>query len=136
MSYQYRNPRLLPDGRVDVEVLFAAPPHLAALGWNGYTADANDPDPTSIGRELHATAMADPQLSREALGIGAQLARLDVDARIRRDALLAASDWTQLPDVPAATRAAWATYRQALRDVPQQRRYPQHVTWPVGPGKE
>jgi hypothetical protein len=34
--------------------------------------------------------------------------------------LLAASDWTQMPDSPLTDeqRAAWATYRQALRDAP------------------
>lgn len=31
--------------------------------------------------------------------------------------LLAASDWTQLPDSPA-DKAAWATYRAQLRDIP------------------
>jgi hypothetical protein len=37
-----------------------------------------------------------------------------------RDSLLAASDWTQTLDAPitADQRAAWATYRQALRDAP------------------
>jgi len=37
-----------------------------------------------------------------------------------RDGLLAASDWTQMPDSPLSDeeRAAWATYRQALRDAP------------------
>ena len=37
--------------------------------------------------------------------------------RLRRDALLAASDWTQVADAPV-DRAAWAAYRQALRDFP------------------
>ncbi len=27
-------------------------------------------------------------------------------------------DWTQFPDVPDATRTAWQTYRQQLRDLP------------------
>lgn len=45
-------------------------------------------------------------------------------ARLQRDQLLADSDWTQLPDVPLATKEAWATYRQALRDLPD------HVNWP------
>jgi hypothetical protein len=39
--------------------------------------------------------------------------------RSNRDQLLAASDWTQLPDAPV-DKAAWATYRQALRDLPNQ----------------
>src|SRR5207244_2583357 len=32
-------------------------------------------------------------------------------ARAERNARLAASDWTQLPDVPPATRQAWEPYR-------------------------
>ena len=40
--------------------------------------------------------------------------------RLVRDRLLAASDWTQMPDSPLTDeqRAAWAQYRQALRDAP------------------
>jgi len=40
--------------------------------------------------------------------------------RIRKKILLEQSDWTQLPDVPLTDeqKAAWATYRQALRDLP------------------
>ncbi len=36
-----------------------------------------------------------------------------------RDGLLGRCDWTQLPDSPLTEeqRAAWATYRQALRDI-------------------
>jgi len=37
--------------------------------------------------------------------------------RIHRDDALRRSDWTQLPDTPADA-AAWATYRQQLRDFP------------------
>lgn len=39
--------------------------------------------------------------------------------KLWRNAELAATDWTQLPDAPA-DKAAWATYRQALRDLPAQ----------------
>ncbi len=37
--------------------------------------------------------------------------------RTARNQLLAQSDWTQLPDAQC-DQAAWATYRQALRDFP------------------
>jgi hypothetical protein len=53
--------------------------------------------------------------------------------RAERNALLAATDWTQLPDVPEATREAYAVYRQALRDVPQQATFPDAVVWPERP---
>lgn len=41
-------------------------------------------------------------------------------ARYHRDALLEQSDWTQMSDSPLSTakKAEWATYRQALRDMP------------------
>jgi len=38
--------------------------------------------------------------------------------RLHRDRLLAACDWTQAADDPTGNAAAWATYRQALRDAP------------------
>jgi predicted metal-binding protein len=53
--------------------------------------------------------------------------------RAERDALLAATDWTQLPDVPEATREAYAIYRQALRDIPEQSGFPDAVEWPIKP---
>lgn len=55
--------------------------------------------------------------------------------RKRRDAKLAECDWTQLPDAPitAEEKAAWATYRQALRDVPETADADGWVTWPKRP---
>lgn len=52
--------------------------------------------------------------------------------RADRDRRLLASDWTQLPDVPLATKEAWATYRQALRDITQQPD-PFNIVWPTPP---
>jgi hypothetical protein len=37
--------------------------------------------------------------------------------RLWRDSELAATDWTQVADAPVDAEA-WATYRQALRDLP------------------
>ena len=55
--------------------------------------------------------------------------------RAERDAMLRASDWTQLPDIPASTRAAWAIYRQALRDITEQTD-PFNINWPVQPDRK
>jgi hypothetical protein len=55
--------------------------------------------------------------------------------RQKRNALLTKSDWTQLPDVPIDTKEAWATYRQALRDVTDQPD-PFNIVWPVAPGSQ
>jgi len=50
--------------------------------------------------------------------------------RADRDALLAASDHMALAD---RITDAWRTYRQALRDVPDQSGFPTNVIWPVEP---
>ena len=52
--------------------------------------------------------------------------------RHKRDNALLACDWTQLPDVPSATKEAWATYRQSLRDITDQPD-PFNIVWPTPP---
>lgn len=59
------------------------------------------------------------------------------DPRIRRNILLAACDWTQLPDVPSWVNVqAWRTYRQKLRDITTQTGFPDRVVWPTPPQAE
>ena len=64
--------------------------------------------------------------------LDAEAAQAAQSVRSQRDSLLAASDWTQVPDAPV-DQAAWRTYRQALRDVTTQSGFPHEVTWPVKP---
>ena len=52
--------------------------------------------------------------------------------RADRTKRLADSDWTQLAD-SAADKEAWATYRQALRDITDQAGFPWTITWPDAP---
>ena len=52
--------------------------------------------------------------------------------RAERDHRLAASDWTQVSDAPVDA-AAWADYRQQLRDIPQNYILPDDVEWPEEP---
>jgi hypothetical protein len=52
--------------------------------------------------------------------------------REQRNAKLAACDWTQLTDAPLNS-SVWATYRQALRNVPAQSGFPWDITWPMEP---
>jgi hypothetical protein len=54
-----------------------------------------------------------------------------INARANRDMLLAASDWRVVADAPWDT-TAWATYRQALRDLPADPAYP-NVEFPDPP---
>ena len=55
-------------------------------------------------------------------------------ARMRywRDTELARTDWTQIED-SSADKAAWATYRQALRDLPSSNNDPRAIELPVAP---
>jgi len=52
--------------------------------------------------------------------------------RNERNKKLSESDWSQVEDSPV-DKAAWATYRQALRDLPSQSGFPWDVTWPTQP---
>jgi hypothetical protein len=52
--------------------------------------------------------------------------------RNARDEKLKATDWTQVDDAPV-DKIVWATYRQALRDIPAQEGFPWDITWPVEP---
>ena len=54
------------------------------------------------------------------------------EIRAFRDEKLKESDWTQVADAPV-DKAAWATYRQALRDIPSPAGFPNEVPWPVEP---
>ena len=54
------------------------------------------------------------------------------EVRTHRDALLAETDWTQVADAPVDAQA-YADYRQALRDVPQQSGFPGDIDWPSKP---
>ena len=53
--------------------------------------------------------------------------------RAERNAKLSASDWTQLADSPESAKVAWASYRQALRDLPAHIDDPARPTWPSEP---
>lgn len=64
--------------------------------------------------------------------IAARAQRQAAFVRASRTQRLAESDWTQLADAPVDS-AAWAAYRQALRDIPDQPGFPWTVDWPVKP---
>ena len=55
--------------------------------------------------------------------------------RATRDSKLAESDWRVIKAAETSTTldSAWATYRQALRDVTSQSGFPWTITWPDAP---
>lgn len=57
--------------------------------------------------------------------------RAAAQVREERDRKLAATDWRASSDLTLSTE--WATYRQALRDVPAQAGFPNTITWPTEP---
>jgi hypothetical protein len=52
--------------------------------------------------------------------------------RETRNQKLKDTDWTQVADAPV-DKAAWAAYRQELRDITAQAGFPWNVTWPTQP---
>ena len=72
--------------------------------------------------------------------IEAEVARLIAEqpakeARAKRDRLLTESDWVTIraTDTGDPVPTEWQTYRQALRDIPDQTAFPEEIEWPQEP---
>ena len=66
----------------------------------------------------------------------AEAADLDMNmVRSQRNGMLSAADWTQIGDAALGDHTAeeWATYRQALRDLPSVFTRVSEVVWPLNP---
>jgi len=72
-------------------------------------------------------SVADQQAAYDA----SESAKLAKNERAKRDELLKETDHYGLSDVTMS--AEMATYRQALRDVPQQTDFPSTISWPEKP---
>ena len=84
--------------------------------------------PASIGWVYDGTSFTNPNHETESDII----TPLKAEIRADRDKLLSQSDWTQVAGAPV-DQAAWANYRQALRDIPNQEGFPTNVAWPAKP---
>ena len=127
----YRNAKHISEGRIDCEI--EHPVH----GWVPYTLDPADTDTTVDNDELllaiGADAVAYVPPTQEELDVA-----LATSIRAERNGVLLEVDayvsnplrWSEL-DAP--TQALWATYRQALLDVPQQEGFPHTHTFPEEP---
>lgn len=95
-------------------------------------------DCVEISKERHDELLAEQTsgkvIAGDAVGLPQAVAPvLTWDAvRSKRNALLTASDWTQLADAPV-DKAAWATYREALRNITETFATPDAVVWPARP---
>ena len=130
---EVRNAASLQSDNLRMDVEINHPQH----GWIPYTVDPADTDTTIDNDEVMALIGADfaAYVAPTQTEIDAALAgevRADRDDRLAEvDAVAGnALRWAALD---AETQAAWATYRQALLDVPQQDGFPNTVTWPTEP---
>ena len=81
-------------------------------------ATDTEPAKTAAEQEAEYKAMKDAEHAKS--------------VRQQRGEKLKDSDWTQVADAPV-DQAAWAVYRQALRDVTAQEGFPWAVEWPTEP---
>lgn len=75
--------------------------------------------------------LSDDDLAQIAIDEAAAPEAQWVQVRSDRNSRLVVSDWTQLPDA-LVDAAAWAEYRQQLRDITDQND-PFEVVWPTAP---
>ena len=81
-------------------------------------AEGDQPAQTAVEQETTYKAMKDAEQA--------------ASVRTSRTQMLKDCDWTQIAD-STADKTAWATYRQALRDVPTQAGFPWANVWPTQP---
>ena len=81
-------------------------------------------------------AMLEPQVSSIVSAHDGPAAHAEIAwgvVRAKRNALLLACDWTDLPNSPVDNANAWEDYRTALRDVPQSFGTVGEIVWPTPP---
>jgi hypothetical protein len=133
-------PRALPRSWRNISGLNWLSNHdLRPLGWLPSRIEEGIVDEKFVGStftitetEVIETKQWRKFTAEEQAEIEAQKAK---QVRSERNAKLTETDWTQVDDTPLdnVAKNAWANYRQALRDVPDQAGFPFNVTWPAQP---
>lgn len=105
--------------------LYAMGVDVAARAHGDASGCTLDPPPAKLVRQLLQAMHKSPP---------PESPRMDYVRHVR-DALVSLTDWTQAADTPLSTeqRAAWAAYRQALRDLPQTYGGQGPIPWPAVP---
>jgi hypothetical protein len=88
--------------------------------------------PVFTDRAATETEAAQTAAEQEAAYKAQKDAEQATSVRTDRTKRLADSDWTQIAD-STADKAAWATYRTALRDISAQAGFPWTIEWPTQP---
>jgi hypothetical protein len=92
--------------------------HILGPVFTDQPATDTEPAKTAAEQEAEYKAMKDAEQAKS--------------VRQQRGEKLKDSDWTQVADAPV-DQAAWATYRQALRDISGQEGFPWTIDWPEQP---
>lgn len=120
------------DGSIDCEI------NHPKFGWIPYTLRDDDTDMTVDNEAVKAilgsniAAYVPPtQEELDAQAAAAVRAQRDSLLRVAVDPIV--SNPLRWADLTTEQQNAWAAYRQALLDIPQQAGFPHDVVWPVQP---
>tara|TARA_B100001996_G_C18266217_1_gene441247 strand:+ start:117 stop:563 length:447 start_codon:yes stop_codon:yes gene_type:complete len=118
------------------------PTDVHAVHWDGSTGEIeyNDGKPNTTISEIGIYSQAETTLNNELKRLD-DLSPVNTTSyqweilRNQRDDKLLFCDWTQGNDTPlgSSKKTEWATYRQALRDLPANTSDPKNPTWPSEP---
>lgn len=109
-------------------------------GWIPYTLDPADTDMTINNDDLLAAMASNGDVAAYVPPTQEELdAQAAADVRAERDMKLStevdpiAGNALRWAALTAEQQQAWADYRQALLDIPQQSGFPHDVVWPTKP---
>ena len=108
-------------------------------GWVPYTLNPDDKGGDFDAKELWDEVILGTVAAYVAPSNSEVQDQAEYSAREQRNTLLTASDWTQMPDIitsnvmTSTKQAEWATYRQALRDLPANTSDWTSISWPTEP---
>ena len=131
----YRNAKYINDiGWIDCEI------DHPDYGWIPYTLNPDDTDMTIDNNVLLAAMVANndvaayvPPSQEELDEMAAGQVRYERDFKLFTEVDPIAGNALRWAALTAEQQAAWADYRQALLDVPQQAGFPHNVVWPTKP---
>ncbi len=109
--------------------------YITATGEIISTGSSNVTDVSDIGINSGQTAVEGTYSPGQYRFVDGEPLAIEEDpldyVRAQRTLLLSESDWTQVADSPLSDskKAEWATYRQALRDLPSTN----PIVWPTEP---
>ena len=131
----YRNAKIINEkGWVNCEI------NHPEYGWIPYTLDPSDTDMTINNDDLLADMATNgdvaayvPPTQEELDAEAAAAIRQERDMKLTTSVDPIAGNALRWADLTIDQQQAWADYRQALLDIPQQTGFPHEVLWPTKP---